>query len=915
MKAIPAFDEFFVALWRNDPFPWQQRLAAMVIDSGWPEAVALPTGAGKTSLIDVWIWALAAGASEHRQRQPRRLFFVIDRRIVVDSVYDHAAAIAQMLEQPETEPLAAVASLLSSLGGTMPLLPARLRGGLEFDRAWAEDVAQPLVCATTVDQAGSRLLFRGYGLAHRPRNSLPIHAALLGNDALLILDEAHLSVPFDDTLATIEDLRRNEPNLGLPWHCVRMTATPRLGARKPFGLDAADEACERLRRRLRASKPARLVEVAARRGRDALVDAATNEVLALLSNDALRTIGVVVNRVARARAIAQALRGRSLDADLMLLIGPSRPADRDQAIAAALPRLRAGRERSTNARRLVVVATQTIEVGADLDFDALVTECAPADSLRQRFGRLDRLGDLEGRARAVILYVPARDEDPIYGTAIEPAWRWLQGQTVKGLLDVGAQALAEPPAAALAPVARAPVLFPAYLDRLVQTSPLPTPDPAVSVFLHGFESRPPDIEIVWRADLAPEDSTRWPDIVALAPPSGLEAVRIGFTAARRWLNGLPPSDLADVEGGRAEVSADSQPRAAVRVLRWHGAHSGGTKPIGIEDLQPGDTIVVPAVHGGCDDDGWAPEIQKPVTDLTERVTLAQGTPLLRLHPLVLASAAYDPALAQGLLIPGEDDPRIFVPDRDAIEHVLRELGDGDSQLASVARALRDSDYRVSAYPSADGVVPEGVVVTAADDVPALDDDEGKLEGVLSDVLLDDHQAGVAFKASRTVAAVGLEANVGRALAEAATRHDEGKRDPRFQRLLAGGSVIVGEPLAKGRLQVRDRAAQRRAWRESGLPRGFRHEAVSTALLDGLGEDVDTDLVRHLVASHHGFARPYLPAVDDPTPFVEVDELQRVDGEVPERFWLLVRRYGWWGLAYLETILRLADHQQSASERT
>jgi CRISPR-associated endonuclease/helicase Cas3 len=76
-----------------------------------------------------------------------------------------------------------------------------------------------------------------------------------------------------------------------------------------------------------------------------------------------------------------------------------------------------------------------------------------------------------------------------------------------------------------------------------------------------------------------------------------------------------------------------------------------------------------------------------------------------------------------------------------------------------------------------------------------------------------------------------------------------------------------------------------------------------------------DLVAHVVAAHHGRARPHFPADEafDPEPR-GVNEVE-IASEVPRRFARLQRQYGRWGLAYLESILRAADYAASMNPET
>ena len=62
------FAAFFAALNGGcGPFRWQERLLDSLLENGrWPEQIAAPTGAGKTSAIDVHVFAVALTADGSR---------------------------------------------------------------------------------------------------------------------------------------------------------------------------------------------------------------------------------------------------------------------------------------------------------------------------------------------------------------------------------------------------------------------------------------------------------------------------------------------------------------------------------------------------------------------------------------------------------------------------------------------------------------------------------------------------------------------------------------------------------------------------------------------------------------------------------------------------------------------------------
>ena len=976
------FPAFFEAVHSVAPFPWQLRLLNLLAETGsWPPVLDLPTGAGKTAALDIAVFHLALEAAKATDRQaPIRIAFVVDRRLIVDDTFERARKIEAALAAPRHEIVRRAAAALRLLAGKneRPLVARRLRGGAPREDDWARTPAQPTILCSTVDQVGSRLLFRGYGVSDRMK---PIHAGLLGSDCLVLLDEAHLAEPFRQTLDSIKRLRGEDSG---PWQFALLSATPGVPSETSdkeharfFALDDNDRINPVLAKRLAVSKPTTLIEVAGKPAEDRRIDALVEHTMATLAalrpDAASPAIGVVVNRVARARAVFERVKGQLPDATTLLIIGPARPIEREQQAARDLLPIRTGRPRDLD-RPLIVVATQTIEAGVDIDFDGLVTEAAALDALRQRFGRLNRAGRPVQSVAVILAHkedIGPRVDDPVYGDRIGKTWEALKQaaeETAEKRVEFGIDGFPRQLADKIGELAAekpdAPVLMPAYADLWSQTSPIPNADPDASLFLHGPNRSPASVQIVWRADIAEGELVgrnryRLATLLDLVPPRSAEAIEVPIWAARAWLRGRsePAAGLADI--AERELEDQTASRRDRPVFRYAGSRDEQRTGIVFPNqLRPGDLIVVPATYGGCDEWGWDPVAteRQPTTDLAERAAepyaarhfAVRVTPELIYQGLSEEGGGGDPtfplaavreALA-ALLAEHRDDKTTDL--LDAVLGMRSLSGRLRQQLEMIKNRCKGRLVRAFPYDGDDQEASRGVIFIAihgvndadrVEDLAAVpateDDDLGSASGKAQ--LLDEHSKKVKDRARQFAVSAGLLPKIAEDVALAAYLHDAGKIDPRFQAYLAGGDPLAADPrkvLAKS-----GRASLRGARDRAGLPENWRHEALSVRLAQlhpGFVKANDPALVLWLVGVHHGFGRPLFPHADprdgerrtDLPPALGV-EWQIEAGQGPQslafdfngRDWAqifadLKDRYGIWGLARLEAILRLADHRAS-----
>jgi CRISPR-associated endonuclease/helicase Cas3 len=435
------------------------------------------------------------------------------------------------------------------------------------------------------------------------------------------------------------------------------------------------------------------------------------------------------------------------------------------------------------------------------------------------------------------------------------------------------------------------------------------------------------------------NEAQWVETVALCPPTAAEALAAPLYQVKQWLadaRRLREDTQADIEG-QAELDERERDLGALARertgLAWHGPEES-TLLKSPRDLRPNDTLILPVASGDWEVFGHVPD-DSPIDVAEAALFTARRELRLRLYPDLLKHWPDSPAKRQLLALVNDEDEDLNLR---ALRPLLSDLQTtGPEHLRPVLATLAQSDTRINKQWGKSGWVISGTLPKPApdnDDLAAFTDEDDSASLIIRDkilpVTLKDHCAGVTRFAVGFAERCGLPAELVRDFELAGRFHDAGKADPRFQDWLYRNSGLNFTPsprplIAKTTPTSPEIIQQTRE--ASGYPKGARHELLSVHLLqhdDALkAQAQDWELVLHLIASHHGRCRPFAPVVDDPNP-ATVDatlfdhpvrgqtrtDLERLDSGVADRFWRLTHKYGWWGLAYLEAIFRLADHRQS-----
>ncbi|GAB2650658.1 hypothetical protein GCM10027169_15940 [Gordonia jinhuaensis] len=404
-----SFEEFFRAATGSEPYPYQRRIATVGVRL--PDVIDVPPGLGKTAAIVLgWLWRVLTAGDDS---VPRRLVIALPMRTLTRQTVN---VIPGWIASLDLEDLVGVTELV---------------GGMSAEgHSWRQRPGQFQILVATVDMSISRMLMRGYGLS---RGVYPIDAGLLWNDTHLVVDETQLAPASTVTARQIAAFQTQYGSVATGLTCMTATLDTALldTVDNPFDENTIvvrigdDDLTPAVTQRLNAKRVVRQLLTATDNPRILAQAVAERHRYGLTL--------VIVNTVDTAVSIYKLLTARNsplLDTPVLVLHSKFRPADRDRQF-----------DELSRLDNVVVVSTQVVEAGVDLDARTLITEVAPWASVIQRSGRCNRAGV---RDDAELWWFPSGKKSPYDRSDLESsadALRSLEGEPVTNaqLLNMGSE--------------------------------------------------------------------------------------------------------------------------------------------------------------------------------------------------------------------------------------------------------------------------------------------------------------------------------------------------------------------------------------------------------------------------------------------------------------------------------------------
>lgn len=363
------YDKFFVEATgiKSGPFDYQKRVA---IEEDLPNVIDVPTGCGKTAAVILsWIWRRRYASNEIRKKTPKRLVYCLPMRVLVEQTVENTKKWMENL-------------------GIKDVGLSVLMGGEDKDD-WGLHPDKERIIIGTQDMLLSRALNRGYGMS---KYRWPLHFGLLNNDCLWIMDETQLMGVGVETTSQLDAFRKK---MGCFGNCesIWMSATvnekqletvDQDSFKDTLSLSEEDEESIILKKRKTAVKDLKSTQIELTKDNEKdYINELADKILSEHEEGTLTL--VILNTVKRAQSLFKEIsKDERCPEKRALLHSRFRKADRDRNLEI----LDEGGDR-------IIVSTQVVEAGVDMDSTTLFTEISPWSSMVQRFGRCNRKGERE----------------------------------------------------------------------------------------------------------------------------------------------------------------------------------------------------------------------------------------------------------------------------------------------------------------------------------------------------------------------------------------------------------------------------------------------------------------------------------------------------------------------------------------